>query len=51
MCWHMCQAQSDTNSVQWVDFTDSSQFSDSCTKLLDAVKMTIGDGSGPERYT
>lgn len=35
--------------AQWTDFTDSAQFSDSCTKLLDAIHTLIGDGSGPER--
>lgn len=35
--------------VQWMDFTESAQFSDSSTKLLDAIHTLIGDGSGPER--
>ena len=33
-----------------MDFTDATQFPDSCTKLLDAVHTLIGEGSGPEKY-
>lgn len=34
--------------LQWMDFTDATQFSESCTKLMEAVHTLIGVGSGPE---
>ena len=33
-----------------MDFTDATQFDESCTKLIEAVHTLIGAGSGPERY-
>ena len=36
--------------TQWVDFSDATQFTDSCTKLLAAVQALIGTGSGSEKY-
>ena len=35
---------------QWMDFSDSSQFNESCAQLLDAIQTLIGSGSGAEKY-